>query len=129
MSDASRLVQAGDEVRVISLFGEESPPAGWPATVTAVRDDEYDVRCTFGAELRPHPVTFALADNRSTDTGGQFIMLTPGVAERRGRRFAALSVLHEHGIELTSLAPGHSLTLEQIEDLAKVAGTFTEQEG
>lgn len=48
---------------------------------------------------------------------------------RQHRRAAAIAALREHGIELTSFAPGHGLTLEHIEALAKVASTFTEQEG
>ena len=42
------------------------------------------------------------------------------------KRMAALAVLSEHGIELASPM---RFTTEQIEALAGLAGTFTEQEG
>jgi hypothetical protein len=52
--------------------------------------------------------------------------LTLEQAAERERRHAPLEILRQHGI---SLSERHSLTLKQIEALAEVAKTFTEQEG
>ena len=117
-------VKAGDEVRVFPLYGfEDAPETGWTAYVSAVRDGEYDARPVAWGDDRPGRITFAAADNRSTENGGQYIATAPEWAEKRARMTAARRVLADNCIVLES---GHCLTLGQIEALAEVARTFTE---
>ena len=110
-------IKVGDEVRVIPLFADEAPAEGWIAYISAVRDGEYDARPVAWGDSRSPRLTFATADNRSTDSGGQYIAVTPEWAEKRARVTAAQQVLADNCIVLES---GHCLSVEQIEALAEV---------
>jgi hypothetical protein len=112
--------QVGDEVRVFPLYGfPDVPPAGWHAKVTAVRTGDMEVLVTeFPDAHPPLTITFSQADNRSTDSGGQYMVWPVDVAERKARREAALAVLREYRI---GVEPGSCLDTEQLEALAEVA--------
>lgn len=115
-------IQVGDEVRVFPVYGDEVPPeTGWVAYVSAVRAGEYDARPVAWGEDRAARLTFAAADNRSTDTGGQYLATMPEWADKRARRTKARAVLADNCI---ALEPGNCLSVEQIESLAEVAKTF-----
>jgi hypothetical protein len=62
----------GDEVRVFPLHPGNAPDGGWRGEVTAVRGGVIDVLVT-GAEpaLR---LSFSLADGRSAEPGGQYVV-------------------------------------------------------
>lgn len=117
-------IQAGDEILVFPLFADEAPAEGWVAYVSAVRDGEegpeYDARPAAWGDDRPARLTFAARDNRSTDSGGQYLAATPEWAAKRARMIAARRILADNCIVLEE---GHCLSLEQIEALAAgVAG-------
>ena len=117
-------IKAGDEVRVFPLYGtDEAPEAGWIAYVSAVRDGEYDARPVAWGDDRSRRLTFAAADNRSTENGGQYIATAPEWAEKRARLTAARRILSDNCI---TLELGHCLSVDQIEALADVARTFTD---
>jgi hypothetical protein len=116
-------IKVGDEVRVFPLFADEAPSEGWIAYVSAVRDGEYDARPVAWLDDRPSRLTFA-ADDRSTDSGGQYLAVTPGWAEKRSRLNVARRVLADNCIVLES---GHCLSVEQIESLAEVVKTWDQE--
>lgn len=123
-AETETTIRPGQEVRLFALFAadENEPPAGWPGRVDHVRDDEFDVMVP---RLGPGRVTFAKADNRSTENGGKWALRMPAQAEKFGRRKYAIQALTENGI---TIQPGSGLSVDQVEALAAVARAFTDPE-
>lgn len=76
-----------------------------------------------GAEVSKEGVLRARYED-NVEVAAQAGGVTPIATARRARRDAALIALKENCI---SLEPGHCLSVEQIEALAEVAKTFTEE--
>lgn len=116
MSDA---FEVGGDIRVFADYRMPNVPAGWRASIIAVRDDEIDVRVTdsFFPGLANSELTFALADFRSTENGSQFFFRRVHEAEMKARRDIGTTTLSGFGI---TVEPGSGLTTEEIEQLAAV---------
>jgi hypothetical protein len=115
MSDA---FEVGGDIRVFADYGMPNVPAGWRASIIAVRDDEIDVRVTdsFFPGLANSELTFALADFRSTESGSQFFFRRVHEAEMKARRDVALAMLKERCIVVES---GSCFSVDQIEAMAE----------
>lgn len=114
---ASTELKVGQEVRVFDRNGRRmgQPDGGWPGKVTKIG------RSLVTIEYLGISDTFRMDTHVINDHYGHRYFKTLGEVAEDDRRRRALATLKEHQIELGF---GHSLTLEQIEALAKVARTF-----
>ena len=113
-------IKVGDKVRVFDVNGRRmgQPDGGWEGEVVRVGSKLAGI--TYGGYA---PKMFRLDTGSANDSYGHQSFLTIEQAEGKARKDAAVQILWEHKVILDF---GHKLTTEQIEALAEVARTFTD---
>lgn len=115
-------LKVGDDVRVFDQNGSRmgQPPGGWLGKVVKIGRKYATVEYGQRSEM------FELATGRRANDGyGHRRIRTLEQVALEERRRSAVDKLHSHGVELRT---GHRLSIEQIEALAEVAATFTEED-
>ena len=126
MSNSLENLQVGDEVRVLDTNGRRvgQPDGGWIGRVEKV--GRTLVTVTYPGCRPFEGEKFSMEDGyKPNDAYRHRHIHTVDEVERQARRSAAVTVLREHGVDLSHR---FMRTIEQIEALAEVVKTW-DQEG
>jgi hypothetical protein len=117
-------VKPGDEVRVFDVNGARvgQPVGGWTGEVVKVSPKL--VHITYGGWYGDRPKAFRRDTGRANDAYEHQCFMTLDEVAEAERGAAARTVLREHKI---TLEHGNRLTVAQLEALAEVAKTFTQE--